>query len=69
MANKAKKNSLIQEQNKSLFIICGVIIAIIALVGCLTLISGSKNDKEVKDTNDGIVDDIGAFKKTTSSKK
>ena len=67
--NKTKKNTLIQEQNKSLFIICGVIIAVIALVGILTLVTNnSNNDKKVND-QDGVVDDLDAFRGKTEKEK
>ena len=63
--SKTKKNTLIQEQNKSLFIICGVIIAVIALVGILTLVTNNSNDKAKVNDQDGVVDDLGAFKGKT----
>ncbi len=63
--NKTKKNTLIQEQNKSLFIICGVIIAVIALVGILTLVTNNSNDKAKSNDQDGVVDDLDAFRGKT----
>ena len=69
MANKTKKNSLIQEQNKSLFIICGVIIAVIALVGVLTLVTNYSNDEKKTNDQDGVVDDLDAFRGKTEKEK
>lgn len=63
MARNAKKNTLIQEQNKSLFIICGVIIAVIALVGVFAFVSGNSNDQDTKSDQEGVVDDLDAFRK------
>lgn len=58
-----KDKNLIAEQNKSLFMICGVIIVIIALVGLLMMARGHIGNDTNKTEDNGIVDDLGVFKK------
>ena len=59
-----KKKSLINEQNKSLFIIACVLIGIIAFVSIVMLVSGGNNtDDNSSIREDGVVNDIEAMRK------
>ena len=58
-------NGLIKEVFGLIGIICGVIIAVIALVGILTLVTNNSNDKAKSNDEDGVVDDLDAFRRKT----
>lgn len=59
-----KKKSLINEQNKSLFIIACVLIGIIAFVSIVMLVSGGNNTNDNSSIReDGVVNDIEAMRK------
>ena len=71
MMRKSNTNeSLIKEQNKSLFIICVVIVVLIGIVG-LAIDTSSSVKKSSNDTNysissDGIVNDMDSIKKNNT---
>lgn len=59
-----KKKNLINEQNKSLFIIACVLIGIIAFVSIVMLVSGGNNTNDNSSIReDGVVNDIEAMRK------
>lgn len=60
-----KIKNLIKEQNKSLILVCVVMIVVIGIAGLATFASSSnKNPDSVPNVVDdnGIVDDMGIFK-------
>lgn len=63
MARTKKKNSLLLEQNKSLFLICTVMIVVIAIVGFATNLDSRNNDiSDSSNTSKDVINDIEYFK-------
>lgn len=63
MKTSKKKQSLINEQNKSLILIACVCIIVIAVVGVIIMISNGSPTEAVSSTDDGIVDDMDAIRR------